>query len=131
MPRVSSALTLACARSTRLAASRPKATFSQTGRLSNRAPPWKSIPNLRRNSSMVVPEAPTTSTPSTRIEPLSGVIRPSTHLISTDLPVPEPPMTTRERPAGRSRSTPLSTRLGPKLLVRPRIAILGADSVIG
>ena len=31
----------------------------------------------------------------------------------------------RARPSGRSRSTPSSTRLGPKLLVRPRIAILG------
>ena len=46
------------------------------------------------------------------------------HLISTDLPVPEPPITTSECPAGTSRSSPCSTFLAPKLFVRPRIAIL-------
>ena len=53
-------------------------------------------------------------------------IRPRMHLSSTDLPVPEPPITTSDWPAGRSRSTPCSTCFGPKLLVRPRIAILGS-----
>ena len=89
------------------------------------------MPNLRRSSFMVERSAPTTSVPSTRIEPLSGTMRPSTHLISTDLPVPEPPITTSDCPAARSRSTPCSTFLAPKLLVRPRIAILGAGSLIG
>ena len=43
---------------------RPKATFSQTGRLSNRAAPWNSMPNLRMSASRSRPAMPTTSSPS-------------------------------------------------------------------
>ena len=39
-----------------------------------------------------------TSSPSTKIWPASGRRMPSTHLIVTDLPVPEPPMTTSDSP---------------------------------
>jgi hypothetical protein len=60
-----------------------------------------------------------------------GLIRPRMHFSSTDLPVPEPPMTTIDSP-GMSRSTPSSTWLAPKLLVRPRMRILGGGpSLIG
>ena len=38
------------------------------------------------------------------------------HLISTDLPVPEPPITTSDWPAGTSRSTPLQHLLGAEAL---------------
>jgi hypothetical protein len=49
-------------------------------------------------------------------------------LISTDLPVPEPPMTTSPVPAAMSRSMPSSTFFGPKCLVRPRMRILGVPA---
>ena len=74
------------------------------------------MPNLRRSSSMVARSAPTTSTPSIWIEPLSGIIRPSTHLISTDLPVPEPPMTTSDCPAGEIEVDALQHLLGAEAL---------------
>ena len=54
--------------------------------------------------------------PSIRIEPLSGVIRPSTHLISTDLPVPEPPITTSDWPAGEVEVDALQHLLGAEAL---------------
>ena len=38
------------------------------------------------------------------------------HFSITDLPVPEPPMTTSEWPLGTESVTPFSTCLGPKLL---------------
>ncbi len=74
----------------------PKATFSQTGRLSNSAPPWNSMPNFFIRGSRAAPRRRVTSSPSTRIVPSSGVRMPRMHLIITDLPVPEPPMTTME-----------------------------------
>ena len=64
--------------------------------------------------------SPTVSSPSMRIEPASGRSRPRMHLISTDLPVPEPPMMTRLSPAPQSMSTPSSTRLRPERLAQPR-----------
>ena len=44
---------------------------------------------------------------------------PSTHLIITDLPVPEPPITTSELPGWIVRSTPSSTTLAPKRFLTP------------
>ena len=55
-----------------------------------------------------------TSRPSTSIVPASGGMRPRMHFSSTDFPVPEPPMMTMLSPLGMVRSTPRSTRLGPK-----------------
>ena len=52
------------------------------------------------------------------------------HLISTDLPVPEPPMTTRLSPGAQSRSMPSSTRLRPNDLRSPRTAIFGAAAAV-
>ncbi len=37
---------------------RPKATFSQTGRLSNSAPPWNSMPNFFITASRAAPLQP-------------------------------------------------------------------------
>jgi hypothetical protein len=70
------------------------------GSESNSAPPWNSMPNLRISGSRGRRE----DRPSRRrwIEPASGRSRPRMHLISTDLPVPEPPMTTRISPAWRT-----------------------------
>ena len=42
------------------------------------------------------PRMPIVSSPSTLIEPASGCSRPRMHFSSTDLPVPEPPMTTSD-----------------------------------
>ena len=39
------------------------------------------------------------------------------HFSITDLPVPEPPMTTSEWPFGTDRLTPFSTCFGPKLFL--------------
>ena len=47
------------------------------------------------------------------------------HFSSTDLPVPEPPITTIDSPGATSRSIPCNTFLGPKALVTPRNEILG------
>ena len=50
------------------------------------------------------------------------------HLSSTDLPVPEPPITTSDCPPGMTRGRrPASTCLAPKALAQVRgCAILGA-----
>ena len=47
------------------------------------------------------------------------------HFSSTDLPVPEPPITTIDSPAATSSSIPCSTFFGPKALVTPCSDILG------
>ena len=47
------------------------------------------------------------------------------HFSSTDLPVPDPPITTIDSPGATSSSMPCSTFLGPKALVTPRNEILG------
>ena len=65
------------------------------------------------------------SLPSISMMPSSGSSRPRTHFSSTDLPEPEPPMTTIDVPGGTSRSTPSSTRLAPKRLYRPADADFG------
>ncbi len=95
---------------------------------SNSALPWNSMPNLRISRSRAARRSPTVSTPSIRIEPASGRSRPMMHLISTDLPVPEPPMMTRLSPAPQAISTPSSTRLRPNDLRSPDTAIFGAHA---
>ena len=102
----------------------PKATFSQTRSESNKAPPWNSMPNLRMTSARPPSVRATVSSPSILIEPASGRIRPRMHFSSTDLPVPEPPITTIDSPWATSRSMPCRTFLGPKDLVTPRSEIL-------
>ncbi len=47
------------------------------------------------------------------------------HFTMTDLPVPEPPMTTRLSPVTTSRSIPSSTSFGPKDFRKPRTEIFG------
>jgi hypothetical protein len=42
---------------------------------------------------------------------------PSTHLMVTDLPLPEPPIMTRDSPLATEKSIPSSTTLGPKRLL--------------
>ncbi len=49
------------------------------------------------------------------------------HLTVTDLPVPEPPMTTTLSACSTSRSMPSSTTLRPKDFFRPRTEILGTE----
>ena len=48
------------------------------------------------------------------------------HLISTDLPVPDPPITTIDVRGATSRSIPSSTSFAPNDLHNPRILIFGA-----
>src|ERR1700759_2420799 len=78
------------------------------------------------------PRRRVTSLPSTKICPASGFKMPSTLLIITDLPVPEPPITTRLSPLAILGSRPSSTTLGPKRFLTPRSSALGVLlSVIG
>src|SRR5579859_4012090 len=119
------ALSLALARLMPWPSIRPKATFSQIDRLSNRAPPWNSMPNFFITRSRSRGRMPTTSSPSIRIEPLSGVSRPSMHFSVTDLPLPEPPMITTDSAEATSSDTPSSTFLGPKDLCRSISWIFG------
>ena len=109
----------------------PKATFSQTFRESKSAPPWNSMPNLRITRARSERDRPTVSSPSIRIEPASGCIRPRMHLSSTDLPEPEPPMTTSDSPTATSTSMPSSTFLWPKDLRSPRTAMRGTAMISG
>ncbi len=108
----------------------PKATFSQTGSESNRAEPWNSMPKGRRIFSRSRPVRPTVSWPSTRMLPASGRSSPRMHLMSTDLPEPEPPITTTDSPVPMLRSTPRRTFFAPKDLWSPATAIF-AVFVIG
>src|SRR4051812_17980972 len=128
-PKVRSATCLASLRFMPRPAIRPKATFSQTGRLSNSAAPWNSMPNLRRTRSRSEADMPTTSSPSIRIEPPSGSMMPRMHLIITDLPVPEPPITTSDLPLGTSRSTPSSTTFAPNRFFNPRTLIFRSSAI--
>src|SRR5919107_2391688 len=88
------------------------------------------MPNLRIRRSRAARRSPAVSTPSIRIEPESAVSSPMMHLISTDLPVPEPPIITRLSPARQAISTPSSTSLRPNDLRSPDIAIFGAPSLM-
>src|SRR3546814_153192 len=51
------------------------------------------------------------------------------HLSSTDLPVPEPPITTTDSATPMSRSMPSSTTFDPKLLRRLRMRIFGGSAI--
>src|ERR1700734_531462 len=57
-----------------------------------------------------------TSRPSIRISPSLTVSRPAIIASSVDLPQPEGPTRAMNSPVRASRSTPLSTSTGPKLL---------------
>ena len=82
---------------------RPKATFSQTRqRIEQRAALEQHAELAHQPARARRGRSPTVSSPSIRIEPASGCRRPRMHLISTDLPVPEPPMTTSDL-AGAAR----------------------------
>ena len=109
----------------RFCASSLKQTFSQTGRLSNSAPFWNSMPIRSPSASRSRRPMRSTSRPSTSIAPSSGSISPRMLLIVTDLPLPEPPRITSECPAATSRSTPSSTCFAPKALLTPRMRIFG------
>src|SRR5579883_88371 len=103
---------------------KPKATFSQTGSESKSAAPWNSMPNFCMSSSRSRAGMPTTSWPSIVIEPRSGSSNPMMHLTRTDLPVPEPPITTTLSRTPTSRSMPSSTSFGPNDFFNPRMEIL-------
>ena len=66
-----------------------------------------------------------TSSPSTRIVPASGRMMPSTHLIVTDLPVPEPPMMTSEFAFVDDEIDAVEHDLGPEALLDPAKFDLG------
>ena len=78
--------------------SSPKATFSHTGRLSNRARALEQHAELAHELPRAGGASAARPSPGRRsvIEPRSGRIRPRTHFSSTDLPVPEPPITTSD-----------------------------------
>src|SRR5690606_32646623 len=61
------------------------------------------MPVLRRIRSRTAGGWLVTSSPSMKICPLSGVSRPRMHFSITDLPVPEPPMTTSDSPGAIER----------------------------
>ena len=71
------------------------------------------------------------SLPSSSTVPASGRIRPMAILMVTDLPWPDPPMITRERPALADRLMPSSTGAPPKLLRTSRHSSFVAASLIG
>src|SRR6185437_11899442 len=78
------------------------------------------MPKLFRYASRARPRSRVTSRPFTKISPPSGRRIPSTDFIITDLPVPEPPITTNDLPASSFRSRPSSTTLLPKRFFTPR-----------
>jgi len=106
-----------------------KQTFSQTGRLSNSAPFWNSMPMRSFSASRSRRGMARMSRPSISMVPASGAISPRMHLMVTDLPDPDPPRMTMPWPARMSRSTPSSTCFAPKDLLRPRRRIFGTGPV--
>src|SRR4051794_14643072 len=87
------------------------------------------MPNLDKKASRLRPESRVTSSPSTLIVPASGRRIPSTHLMVTDLPLPEPPMMTRESPGFTVISTPSSTILDPKRFFTPLSSIFAVPFI--
>jgi hypothetical protein len=83
--------------------------LSYTLRESNRAAPWNNMPMRARRACMSRPLRRLMSSPKTFTVPLLGVMRPMMCLMRTDLPEPEPPMTTVICLAGMSRSMPFNT----------------------
>src|SRR5262249_7879361 len=61
--------------------------------------------------------------PNTSTSPFTGVLSPTMERRSTDLPVPDPPMTPRTSPRSTSRSRSSCTVIEPNRLVRPRTPI--------
>ena len=104
---------------------RRKATFCQTFMLSNKAPPWKTIPIVERNAS---PSSLASECPSMRISPRSGVSNPKIHLTSTDFPSPERPTIAIDSPRSISRSMPWRTFFPSKDLSKPRTEIFAGVS---
>ena len=104
--------------------------FSQTGRLSNSAPFWNSMPMRARIASCSRRGSRRMSVPSISMVPASASSRPRMHLSRTDLPEPEPPITTVDVPGMMSRSMPSSTSFSPKDLRRLRRRIFGGVSLI-
>src|SRR6267142_1089837 len=88
------------------------------------------MPNFRNTASRLEPLMRVTSSPSMEILPASARRIPSTHLIVTDFPLPDPPMTTMESPSLIVRSTPSSTTLGPKRFFTPLSSILGLFAIV-
>src|SRR5262245_38479581 len=64
------------------------------------------------------------------IEPESGRSMPRIVLIITDLPVPDPPITTIDWPFGTERLMPFRTFFGPKALWTPLRTIWPASSIV-
>src|ERR1700744_3031684 len=77
------------------------------------------MPNFFSTSSRERPPICVVSLPSMKILPASGRKIPSTDLIVTDLPVPEPPMMTTLSPLPIFRSTPSSTTFWPNRFLTP------------
>ena len=88
------------------------------------------MPNFRITRSRSFGLMPTTSSPSMQMLPCSGSNSPSTHFSITDLPTPEPPMTTTDSPTPTFRSSPFKTTLDPKDMCRLRIWIFAGVSVM-
>src|SRR5665213_696312 len=126
---LSRAMRLAWARSMPRPWIRPNATFSHTASESNKAAPWNSMPNFCISFSRALESRRRASCPSIAMVPPSGSRRPRMHFTMTDLPEPEPPMTTRLSPTFTSRSMPSSTSFRPKDFLRPRTAILTASVI--
>src|SRR5882672_11298142 len=87
------------------------------------------MPNFFNTASRLEPRMRVTSSPSMKIVPESARRIPSTHLIVTDFPLPDPPMTTMESPSLTVRSTPSRTTLGPKRFFTPLSSILGLFAI--
>ena len=88
------------------------------------------MPNFCIRRSRAARRSPTVSMLSMRIDPVSGSSNPRMHLTRTDLPVPEPPMTTRLSPVAQSMSRPSRTRLRPNDFVSPRTEIFGNEASV-
>src|SRR4051812_30038680 len=89
----------------------------------NRAPSWNSTPNSLRTSYRSASRRVTRSRPWMRIEPASGLSRPTSVLRNTDLPVPDGPSITEISPAGSIRLTSRQMTWRPKDLVSPSTTI--------
>src|SRR4051812_31654979 len=81
-------------------------------------------------ASCSLPRSRVISRPPIFIDPESGLTIPSILLIITDFPVPEPPMTTSDRPFGTEIVIPFRTCFGPKAFRTP-LRTMWAFSLIG
>lgn len=90
------------------------ATFSATVRDEKSAPSWKSTPKRRRRAFSSCGSACQTSTSSNWMLPAVGRTKPIISRISTDLPLPLPPMSAITSPRPTLKLTPLCTTCAPK-----------------